>query len=81
MFDLDKYCQPGERVTIITKGAIIVGVIPEAYEPFRGAEEWAAQALGPLTDKMRLHLHALGFPGCASGVGIEVQVVRARGQD
>lgn len=81
MFDLDKCCQPGERITIVTKNTVIVGVIPETYGSFRSPEEWAAQALGPLTDKIRLHLHALGFPGCASGVGIEVQVVRARGQD
>lgn len=81
MFDLDKYCQPGERITIVTKNAVIIGVIPETYGPFKGPEGWAAQALGPLTNKIRLHLHALGFPGCASGVGIEVQVVRARGQD
>ncbi len=81
MLDLDKYCQPGERITIVTKEAVIIGVIPETYHPYGCAEEWASQILDPLTDRARLHLHAPEFPGCASGVGIEVQVVRARGQD
>jgi len=81
MFDLDKCCQPGERITIVTRTTVIVGTIPETYEPHASAEEWAAEVRDPLTDRVRLHLHTHGFSRCASGVGIGVEVVRSRGQD
>ena len=81
MFDLDKYCQPGERVTIVTREALIIGVVPETYHPHGSAEDWAAVFLDPFTGRSRLYLHTHSFSGCASGVGIEVEVVRVRGQD
>jgi len=81
MLDLNKICQPGERITIVTREAVLVGVIPETYHPHGDVEAWASQVLDPLFDKARLHLHTHSFGGCASGVGIEVGVVRSRGQD
>jgi len=81
MLDLNEICQPGERITIVTREAVIVGIVPELYGPHEGAERWAAQPLDPIIHRERLHLRAHSFGGCASGVGIEVQLVRLRGQD
>jgi len=85
MLDLNKICQPGERITIVTREAVIVGIVPLTYHPHGSAEPWAAQPLDPIIHRERLYLHTRSFPGCALGVGsevgIEVQLVRLRGQD
>lgn len=81
MLDLNKICQPGERITIITRETIIVGTVPETYHPHGGARDWAAKILDPLTSRQRMCLRTHDFRACASEVGIEVEVVRERGTD
>jgi len=65
MLDLTIICQPGDRITLVTKDKIIVGnVLP----PDTVLQEPAGETL---------FLHTQGSLGCA----VEVVLVRERGQD
>ncbi len=93
MLDLNQICQPGERVTIVTRTKIIVTTVKEVDPDQQGfcqgpttiENSWVERdqyvAQEPLPDQCDglLTIRTRGVRGCA--VDLEVAVVRERGQD
>lgn len=90
MLSLDKICQPGERVTIVTKTTIVVAT---AVDVGSEGEFWKSPGViqnsivdgdwfickEPKDRTEELQLRTRGTSGCA--VGLKVESVRDRGHD
>lgn len=93
MLDLNQICQPGERVSIVTKTKVIVVTVKEVDPDQQGfyqgpttiansfvvRDQYVAQE--PLPDQCEgaLTLRTRGVRGCA--VDLKIHTVRERGQD
>ncbi len=93
MLDLNQICQPGERVTIVTRTKIIVTTVKEVDPDQQGfcqgpttienswveRDQYVAEEPEPDQCDGLLTIRTRGVRGCA--VDLEVAVVRERGQD